>query len=245
MIFLRLLGFVTLLVVSGVSMAAQTLVVATDIWEGYSNEDGTGYYTDLLKAIYEPQGINVVVKYVPYMRSIEMLDNHKADVMLGAYQGEDITGSYGKYPIEIDVVDAAVSKDLAANWQGIESLSGKKVGAVRGNEFSEYTDVEMKYREVSNLRSLLKMLNHQRIDAVLDYEPDIISAEKTTGEKSKFEVKTGVLKNPSFFVFAKSSKGKNMKEVFDQGFLELYQAGKVKEIYIANTGGDDGMPILN
>ena len=224
---------------------AETLTVATDVWEDYSNEDGTGYYTDLLKAIYEPQGINVVIKYVPYMRSVEMIANKKADVMLGAYEGEDIEGTYAKYPIEMDVVDAAVSPELAASWQGVNSLTGKKVGAVRGNEFSEYTEVDMKYREVSNLRSLLKMLNHKRIDAVLDYEPDILSAEKTTGEQSRFEIKTEVLVNPSFFVFANSKKGEKMRKIFDEYYIKLYKSGQVKKLYVANTGADNGMPVIN
>ena len=219
---------------------AETLIVATDVWEDYSNEDGTGYYLDLLKAIYEPKGINIDVKYVPYKRSVEMVDNKKADMMLGAYEGEEIVGVYGKYPIELDVVDAAVSPELAK-----ESLSGKKVGAVRGNEFNSYTNVSMKYREVSNLRSLLKMLNHQRIDAVLDYEVDIRSAGKAIGEASRFEIKTGVLSNPSYFVFANSARGEKMRKIFDEEFIKLYRDGKVQNIYLANTGNSAGLPIVN
>ncbi|MCR8922076.1 transporter substrate-binding domain-containing protein [Dasania sp. GY-MA-18] len=224
--------------------AADTLVVATDIWEDFSNADGSGYYTDILSAIYEPRGIKVEVKYVPYKRSVEMMTSGKADVVLGAYKSEGLAGSYAAYPLEMDVVDVAISPELAASWSGLATLEGKKVGAVRGNDFDEYVPVKIQYKEVSNLKSLVKMLNHKRIDAILDYEADILRELKATGETAKFEIKNGVIKTPSFAVFANNSHGQAMLKIFNEAFIELHQSGQLKELLMKNTGSLDGYPVL-
>ncbi|WP_339671299.1 transporter substrate-binding domain-containing protein [Dasania marina] len=239
--------YLTLLFLSclqSLSFAAGQIVVATDIWEDFSNPDGSGYYTDILKAIYEPRGIKVVVKYVPYKRSVEMMQSDKADVVLGVYKSENLPGSYADQPLEMDVVDAAISPALAATWSGLESLAGKKVGAVLGNDFNEFVPVSIQYKELSKLKSLVKMLNHQRIDAILDYEADIQRELQLSGEAANFEIKFGVIQNPSFAVFSNSSHGKAMLAIFNEAFIKLHESGKLKELLMNNTGSLSGYPVL-
>jgi ABC-type amino acid transport substrate-binding protein len=241
---LNLLLLSAALTLSAASFSATQITIATDVWEGFSNEDGTGYYTDVFKAIYEPKGIAVVVKYLPYKRARDMLESGNVDVMLGPYKGEQVDGNYSAHPLEMDVVDAAVTPAMAASWQGIESLEGKKVGAISGNEFDQYASVKMQYREVSNLKSLLKMLNHGRIDAVLDYEADIVSMQQKLGDEVSYVIEKGVMKNSGYAVFIKSDHGEKMLNIYNQAYLELHKNGVLKSLLIENTGTLEGYPTI-
>ena len=157
---------------------------------------------------------------------------------------ENLPGSYADQPLEMDVVDAAISPALAATWSGLESLAGKKVGAVLGNDFNEFVPVSIQYKELSKLKSLVKMLNHQRIDAILDYEADIQRELQLSGEAANFEIKFGVIQNPSFAVFSNSSHGKAMLAIFNEAFIKLHESGKLKELLMNNTGSLSGYPVL-
>jgi|GEM_PF-2794462 len=61
---------------------AQEIRVATDIWEGYSNRDGTGYYFDILREIYPSPEYVLKVSYVPFRRGLRMVETAREDVTL-------------------------------------------------------------------------------------------------------------------------------------------------------------------
>ena len=217
-------------------VAAASLFIASDEWESYVHKDGTGYYLELMKEIFEAEGVEVSFKIFPYKRTVEMVSTNKADVMLGAYQKEAVTGTFAKYPLEIDKVDAAVNPEIAKNWSGIQSLAGKRVGAVKGYAFDDYMDVKMRYKELTQLKSMLKMLNHGRLDAVIDYEADIRVAEKEVNEAPQYTIINSVIENPSYAVFANTENGKKMLAIFERGMERLMANGRLKEIMQNNVG---------
>lgn len=217
-------------------VVGSTLLIATDDWEGYAHRDGSGYYLELFKEIFEPEGVTVSIKFFPYKRTVEMVSTNKADVMLGAYEKEVVTGSFAKFPLEIDKVDAAVRPEIANNWNGIQSLEGKRVGAVKGYAFDDYMEVNMRYKELSQLTSMLKMLNHGRLDAVVDYEADIHVAEKELGEKPQYVIVNSIIANPSYAVFANTANGKEMLKIFEAGMQKLMANGRLKVLMEKNVG---------
>lgn len=229
----RLLAVVLLLFFHLNLWAAGTVTVATDAWEGYSNKNGSGYYLDLVRTVFEAEGIKVNIKIVPYPRSMEMVTTQKADVMLGAYPDADITGTYSAMPLNVEKIDAAITPALNGVWQGTESLAGKKVGAVKGLNFDQYLTVSMDYKEVSNLPSLLKMLDKGRMDAVLAAEADLMEADKASGGGNHF-IKHGVINNKAYAVFANSPNGKAMLEVFDKGMAKIHADGTLKSLMQKN-----------
>ncbi len=42
-----------------------TIHVVTPEWEGYTEQDGTGVYFDLVRAVYEPVGVVMTYEIVP------------------------------------------------------------------------------------------------------------------------------------------------------------------------------------
>ncbi|MCR8921639.1 transporter substrate-binding domain-containing protein [Dasania sp. GY-MA-18] len=218
--------------------SAATITIVTDKWDGYSNADGSGYYLELMKAIYSAEGVEVSVKQVPYARSMEMVATNKADVVLGIYPGEKFTGTYAKHPLNIDIIDAALTPAFASTWVDINSLADKKVGAVRGWGFDAYVPVKMRYKEYSSLKPLLKMLNNGRVDAVLATEVDI----KASASGNNFVIKKAVIVNSAYAVFASSNNAKKMLAIFDAGIVKLHDSGQLRAIMTKNLNSLESYP---
>ncbi|MCR8922793.1 transporter substrate-binding domain-containing protein [Dasania sp. GY-MA-18] len=220
----------------------QQITVATDEWQHYTHKDGSGYYLDLLNSIYQAHNITVNVKFVPFQRSIAMVSNGKADMMLGAYKDDKISGHYSARALSAHRVDAALSPDLASNWQGVSSLAGKKVGALKGYALDQYIDVAMEYKEVSKLSSLLKMLDAGRLDAVISDEDEIKKAEMTNKKSGNYVIKTSIINNTTYAVFADNIKGKAMLTLFNEGMEKLHQNGQLKAMMIKTLGNSNNYP---
>jgi polar amino acid transport system substrate-binding protein len=219
------------------------IIVVSDEWKNYSNKDGSGYYLDTVREIFDKQGLAVTFKIVPYQRSVEMINNKTADVIVGVYKTKDVSANYSSTPFEIDRVDAALSVTIANNWQGLASLKGQRVGALKGYSFDDYIDVDMRYKEMSKLKSMLKMLNHGRLDAVLNYEPDMLQAQKSINENPQYTIKNSVLENRTYAAFANNPKGQRLLKVFNQGITSLHKSGQLKDIMLSNLGSTANYPL--
>ena len=167
--------FVTIIVSFLLTFAARAedIVVATDVWEGYTSKDERGYYIDLLKAIFPAPEYSLKFEFVPFKRSLRMLESAEADILLGAYPEDVPAEQLAKYPTNVDSISVVVGKELAGNWKGLESLAGKVVVAKNAYGFDRYFKMPIKYSEKDKLKSMLQMLKRGRVDAVLDYKKDI------------------------------------------------------------------------
>ncbi len=222
--------------------AAETITVATDEWSSYTNQDGTGYYFDLLRAVFPEPEYKLDIKIVPYARSVQMALNNQAHVVLGIYKEEVPEGQVSKYVVEQDLVDALVSPELNKSWKGAESLAGKSVVAKIDYGFNTITDVKMNYAEKASLENMVKMLKAGRVDAVLDYEEDldpIIKAEKLD---DSFAIKKSVMGSPIYFGFSGDEAGKKYLKRFNEEYKKLWDAKKVHELMQKNTGDTGSLP---
>ena len=224
-----------LAMVAWAAYAQNTITVATKVWDKYSESDGTGYYVDLLQAIFEPQGIRVDIKYVSFARSMQLVASGQADMMMGAYQQEQVPGLYAKYPTDRDVVDAVLSPALAASWQGLNSLKNMRVGAQKGEAFNDDIPVATYYFEAPDLNALLKMLESDRLDAVLFYEEDVVEVWASLGLAGEPLIRQGVLNNATYAVFADTESGKAYKKIYEAGLYALHQNGRLKKMMQQNA----------
>ncbi len=223
-------------------VGAETILVATDEWATFSNKDGSGYYLDIIRAVYPSPQFDVKIEFVPYARSFMLVMEGKADIVLGIYDGDVPEPQRSTYPIEIDSVDALMKKEMAQQWKGLESLSNMRVMARTDYGFGELLPKDVKYSEYHSLPSIVKMLVKGTIDAVLDYEADIEPLRKDTGLTDDFVYVRGVITKYVYLGFSKSRL--ELQQRFDQEYKTLYQSGKIKEFIMQNLGSDDRLPKL-
>ena len=138
-VFIVMLG---LLLANNV-MAGQ-LKVVTDAWEGYTSKEGKGYYMDMIRAIYNEPTDSLNISVLPYARSLAMVKDGTADMVLGVYFGEIPNKHMAAYVVEQDLDDVVVSSATAKDRKGMASLEGGEVLAEIGYAFDAITDVKMK-----------------------------------------------------------------------------------------------------
>lgn len=225
------------------SFAAEKVTVASELWEGYSDEAFNGYYFDLVREALADSDYELEFKILPYARTMSMLEQGAVQMALGMYQGDANGVLYTKHVIELDEIDAAVTKELAASWQGFDSFKGKTIQSRIGNDFAEEFEFDVNYSEKASLANMLKTLSAGRIDAVLDWEPDIMAAVKDDlGGKQDFDIIMGVISSQVWFGFSNDDMGKKLKENFDAGMQKLIDSGRLREIIIKNLGDDSNYP---
>ncbi len=216
--------------------------VVCEEWAEYTNEDGTGVYWEVVKAVYEPVGIQVKTEVMPWKRADRTVLRKKADAIVGDYYDQEQAGQEFLYPTwHISVEDpiiAVFKKGAIPDWerQGVQSLAGKTVGWIRGYDFDtkDWLDVSVKKHEVTTILQGLKMLAAVgRLDVLIDYRSTI----KLEGEKAgidveqDYELKTVTLGEKLFLKFANTERSKQLMRIFDERMSELVTSGEMEQIY--------------
>ncbi|MGL4712535.1 MAG: substrate-binding periplasmic protein [Shewanella sp.] len=205
--------------------------VTTSTWEGFANHDETGYYFDILKRIFPEPEWQLNVQFVPFARSLYLVEHNRTDMTLSVYKEDIKKGLLSENVVEVDSIDAAVTAEIAANWAGLKSLSHKKVQAMLAYRYNMLTPVPMYYEESSDMLTMLNSLNAGRIDAVLDYKPHILMHASTLKAPQKFVIIQEVLKAEVYFAFANTEKGQMLKHYFDLAHKRLIDSGEQNRLY--------------
>ncbi|MCL1161160.1 ABC transporter substrate-binding protein [Shewanella chilikensis] len=175
--------------------------IATASWVGYTETNGEGYYFELLRRVFPEPEWQLEIQFVPFPRSLYMLEREQVDMVLGLYLGDISKGIYSAHKVETEVIDAAVTPELASVWQGMVSLTHRK-----------------------------RKVNEGKIDAVLDYKPDMQPLLSQLEQPRKLVLIEDVLRADVYFAFANNPKGLELKALFDQGIEQLERSGELAEI---------------
>jgi len=214
------------------------VTVATDSWLGYTNRDGTGYYFDILKRVFPEKEWQLQIDIVPFSRVRYLVDHERVDMALGFYSGDTAKALYSGKPVEVDSVDAAITPEMSVIWQGVESLSHKKVQALLAYRYDEFISVPMYYEESSNLLEMLNRVNRGQVDAVLDYKPVILTMVPKLNQPRQFVIVENVFRTEIYFVFADNDRGAELKRHFDVELKKLIDSGELDELFRHYVGPD-------
>lgn len=212
---------------------AISVSVVTDVWLGFSNEDQTGYYFEILKRVFPAPQWQLNVSFMPFARTLYIVDHQKADMVLSVYQGDLQDGLYSAQIVELDTVDVALTPEMAKNWTGVNDLKNKKVQAKLAYRFNKLVSVPMFYEESSSLLDMLNSLNTGRIDAVLHYEPSILAESKKLKNPMTFVIKRDAIVAETYFGFANTDKGQMLKLHFDREHAKLIETGEQARLFDA------------
>src|SRR5215216_5743617 len=62
--------------------------LASEDWEDYTAADGHGLGWDVLRKVFEPAGVKLDIRTVPYTRSIGLVQLKEVDALVGSYRDE-------------------------------------------------------------------------------------------------------------------------------------------------------------
>ncbi len=215
--------------------AISEIYLVSEEWNGATNADGTGLYWDIIRKVYEPEGINVAFTIYPYMRAVKMVQAQRpeADALVGSYMGEIGGTLYPQYHFDVDVIGVMFRKDRVAQWDGQHTMEDKKVGWMRGYSYNDYLDVVVEDKEVSSRESGVGMVERERLDFFLDPLVEIeheLAKPEYDGRREHFQIENA-LELKMYLAFANDDKGRELVHIFDQRMEELIESGELKSIY--------------
>lgn len=203
---------------------ADTIVVAAANWQGVSEPEGKGIYLELISAIY--QNDNVQFDVSTYGRAKKLMERGEVDILVGAYKEEFPAPHYAHWHLDMESPIIAIFNTDKMVMSSTDDLENKVVAWVKGYNFQDYLERPVHHYAVDNFFDALTLLNHGKVDVVLDYDYNIPSDEVIS--LGRFEV---VDAKPIWLVFQNNQRGSELKLRYDQGIERLRSNGQLATIY--------------
>ncbi|HWD31769.1 MAG TPA: transporter substrate-binding domain-containing protein [Pseudomonas sp.] len=204
--------------------------LASEIWEDYTNADGSGIAWDILRKVFEPAGVEVKRISVPYSRAIGLVKRGEADAWVGSYHEESTDNIYPRWNFDTDHIYA-----LSLNSKPVptpENLKQFKLSWVRGYDYQDYLPNVGEYREVQRREGILPMLERGRVDFYIDAQTEVeyVLNQAAAGERRRFR-STHIAELPLYLAFGKTSQARALQELFDQRMDKLVASGELRAIF--------------
>lgn len=227
------------------SALAATMTVRADNWPPFNGDPKSakpGYMIEVLKAIFEPQGVQIDYQTMPWNRSKDEVKSGKYDAIVGA-DNEEAAGyvvpkeTFGKFSNCF-----FVAPTNSWRFQGFDSLKQIKLGVIEGYSYEDQVNAYIKGAAPGKviaatgedaLPKLLKMLQAGRIDAVLEDVSVLNAALSANNIPANQVVLAGKLTDARELNVAFSpakDTSRKYSEQFSAGIAELRKSGKLKQI---------------
>ncbi|EIK93826.1 hypothetical protein PMM47T1_24660 [Pseudomonas sp. M47T1] len=205
-----------------------TIQVASEAWSDYTNADGTGLAWDILRSVFEPAGVTVQTRTVPYTRAIGLVQRGEADAWVGAYHDEIANTLYPRWHYDTDHIYALGLADKPSPT--LSTLGRYRLAWVRGYSYERYLPRIKQYHEVQRRTGILPMLSHDRADYYIDAQTEIEGVLKQADDPAQFKL-TPIAELPLFLGFADNPRGRALLAVFDRRMDELVPSGQLRPIF--------------
>ena len=228
-LFAALLGMLGALHAQAQQPVPQQIRLASEVWEGHTEADGKGLGWDIMRQVFEPAGIEVVIQSVPYTRSIGLVQRGEADAWVGSYRDEVDEGvHYPQWHYDADRISA-----LSVITQPVPSLAtlGQyRLVWMRGYEYQRYLPNLKNYWEVLRRNSALEMLNYGRADFYIDARTEVEDLLDEADDKSRYRI-TDLTNLPVYLGFTDSPRGRELAQLYDRRMEALVKQGSLRPLF--------------
>ena len=204
------------------------IVLASEQWNDYTNKDGSGLAWDLLRQIFEPAGITVQTRSVPYTRSVGLAQRGEVDGWVGSYRDEASGVLYPHWNFDSDHIYAL---GLAtAPTPTLATLGNYRLAWVRGYKYEEYLPSVRRFNPIERRSGILPMLQHGRADFYIDALTEAKYVLSQAQDPALFKL-THIAELPLYVGFADTARGRALMAMYDQRLGILVQTGELKAIF--------------
>ena len=210
-----------------------TIRVHTEAWADYTERDGAGMAWDVLRAVYEPEGIAIEKTFVPYTRAVRGVVGGEADAWIGAYANEHADALYPEWHYDADKVEALFRRENLPAWSGPPNLTTGTVGWVRGYAYDSYLDLDMSLTLLDDRERVFTMLRQRRLKYWLDARYEIDHLLESAGDAVDLEdyARRPVMTQKLYMPFAPTERGRKLRAIWDRRVPELLENGRMAKIY--------------
>ncbi|MCG8619862.1 MAG: transporter substrate-binding domain-containing protein [Desulfobacterales bacterium] len=183
------LSLLSLVLITAVPCHADGKVItaASDPWPPFVDptQPKEGLSMEIIRAAYATQGYTVTLTYVPWARAEDGVKRGTYDILPPTWKTKERT-TYFMYsvPYAVNQLKFIMLADDAFEYNGLNSLKGKRVGTVRGYGYDDafLNAKDFIREETNNFISNIKKLLHpsRRID--LTVEDEIVARVRIAAE---------------------------------------------------------------
>lgn len=167
-VYRHFLGIITILTILGATLPGwgqeRVINLTTVNWAPYyaAHLPEDGFFSEIVKSAFERAGYKPVLAFRPWKRSMVMVENGEADVLMGAYYNDERAKVYWySDTIYLDRVVLIARKDLGIkSYQSLRDLAPYQIAIGRGWTYSEefdnadYLQKQSATDQVVNIRKL-------------------------------------------------------------------------------------------
>lgn len=204
------------------------IMLASEEWNDYTNKDGTGLAWDVLRQVFEPAGIKVQTRSVPYTRSVGLAQRGEVDGWVGSYRDEAEGVLYPHWNFDSDHIYALGLASTPAPT--VATLGNYRLAWVRGYKYEEYLPNVHRFNQIERRDGILPMLEHARADFYIDALTEAKYVLSQADDPSKFAL-TPIAELPLYIGFADNERGRGLMAVFDQRMAALVKSGELKPMF--------------
>jgi ABC-type amino acid transport substrate-binding protein len=216
------------LVQAGDAAPPGKIMLASEEWNDYTNRDGSGLAWDVLRQIFEPVGITVQSRSVPYTRSVGLAQRGEVDGWVGSYRDEADGVLYPHWNFDSDHIYAL---GLATTpTPSLATLGKYRLAWVRGYKYEEYLPNVLHFEQIERRNSILLMLQHGRADFYIDALSEAKYVLAQADDPTQFKL-THIAELPLYIGFADNERGRALMVVYDQRVAALVKSGELKPIF--------------
>lgn len=209
--------------------APKEIRLASEVWPGHTNADGSGLAWDVFRAVFEPVGISLKLHSVPYTRSVGLVQRGAADAWVGSYLNEIKDGVF--YPHwNYDAYHLTALGLADAPPVDIRTIGTFRLAWVRGYAYEKYLPNLTRYQEVYRRDGILSMLEMKHVDFYLDARTETQDVLNEADDPSRFRI-TALTQLPLYLGFADTPDGHALAQVFDERMEKLVHDGSLRPIF--------------
>lgn len=206
-------------------------VWVTDVWQNYTNKDGSGLYHELFNTIFQNSPFNIHVKYLPWKRALREVETKKANISGALPKNEKYL--FASIPILTQPISILVAKTAPElTLQQINNMVGIwpefYAEEILQPSISPYIHgVSAHYR-----KDALHLLQLKKVDYYIDIrsmlEMQLTALPQT--EQQKYHIQDLAMLE-LYLIFSDDTNGHALKEYYDTTTLELLNKKILQSIY--------------
>ncbi|WP_347902249.1 transporter substrate-binding domain-containing protein [Pseudomonas purpurea] len=202
--------------------------LASEDWDNYTAADGHGLAWDILRAVFEPAGVKLDRRTVPYTRSVGLVQRREVDALVGSYRDEAEQVLYPRWNFDSDHIYAL---GLASSpTPTLATLGTYRLAWVRGYRYESYLPNIHRYNQIERRTGILPMLKQARADFYIDALTEIDAVLAEAEEPSQYRT-THIAELPLYLGFADTPQARALMALYDRRMELLVKSGELKPIF--------------
>ncbi len=209
---------------------AEPIQLSTEQWQGFTHEDHSGAYFDLVRLIYQPYEPRLQVNFTNYHRALTLVRQQKSDMTLAVSGHNSSQLLLSEWPIDQDKI-VVVYHPARHQLHSIDDLKALRLAWNLAYDFGSILGLTNSGYEVLSVEHGIELTLNQRIDAYLAEQSQIAHYIQTHPDKLTPLVVTPIAEDNIYAAFANSENGKLLKCIWDSRFKTLLDSGELPQFY--------------